>query len=160
MPFWERSVMSLREECAGLANAPGANRRELCRRFGISAPTGYRWLQRYLDAGRDGLEDRSRRPQHSPNQTSPKLEAAVLARRRQHPSWGGRKLAARLRALGREPVPAPSTITEILRRHSLLDPARAGQPAPTSVSSTTLRTSSGRWTSRATSPVAPAAVTR
>ena len=128
MPFWERSVMSLREECAGLANAPGANRRELCRRFGISAPTGYRWLQRYLDAGRDGLEDRSRRPQHSPNQTSPKLEAAVLARRRQHPSWGGRKLAARLRALGREPVPAPSTITEILRRHSLLDPARAGQP--------------------------------
>ena len=128
MPFWERSVMSLREKFVGLANAPGANRRELCRRFGISAPTGYRWLQRYLDAGRDGLEDRSRRPQHSPNQTSPKLEAAVLARRRQHPSWGGRKLAARLRALGHEPVPAPSTITEILRRHGLLDPARAGQP--------------------------------
>ena len=49
MPFWERSVMSLREEFAGLANAPGANRRELCRRFGISAPAGYRWLQRYLD---------------------------------------------------------------------------------------------------------------
>ena len=126
MPFWERSVMSLREEFVGLANAPGANRRELCRRFGISAPAGYRWLQRYLDAGRDGLEDRSRRPQHSPNQTSPKLEAAVLARRRQHPSWGGRKLAARLRALGHEPVPAPSTITEILRRHGLLDPAREG----------------------------------
>ena len=136
----KRSVMSLREEFAGLANAhllwartggrEPAERagRELCRRFGISAPTGYRWLQRYLDAGRDGLEDRSRRPQHSPNQTSPKLEAAVLARRRQHPSWGGRKLAARLRALGHEPVPAPSTITEILRRHGLLDPARAGQP--------------------------------
>ena len=52
----------------------------------------------------------------------------MLARRRQHPSWGGRKLAARLRALGHEPVPAPSTITEILRRHGLLDPARAGQP--------------------------------
>lgn len=44
-----------------------------------------------------------------------------MALRQQHRSWGGRKLHHRLRALGVEPVPAPSTITDILRRHALLD---------------------------------------
>lgn len=44
------------------------------------------------------------------------MEAAVVALRLQHPTWGGRKLHARLRALGYPTVPAPSTITAILRR--------------------------------------------
>ncbi len=52
----------------------------------------------------------------------------MLQLRARHPRWGGRKLAARLRALRHADVPAPSTITAILRRHGLLDPAFAGQP--------------------------------
>ena len=52
----------------------------------------------------------------------------MLTLRAQHATWGGRKLAARLRALGHTEVPAPSTVTAILRRHDRLDPARAGQP--------------------------------
>jgi transposase InsO family protein len=128
MPFRERCVMSLREEFVQRALAEDEPFRALCRRFEISAPTGYRWLVRYRREGLAGLADRSRRPRRSPRRTSPELEAAVLALRARHPSWGGRKLAARLRALGRTPVPAPSTITAILRRHDRLDPARAGRP--------------------------------
>ena len=47
MVWRERSVMDLREEFVGLALSDEANRRELCRRFGISAQTGYKWLGRY-----------------------------------------------------------------------------------------------------------------
>ena len=61
VPFAERRVSDLRAEFVGLASQPGANRRELCQRFGISAPTGYKWLRRYAVEGPAGLRDRSRR---------------------------------------------------------------------------------------------------
>lgn len=128
MPFRERCVMSLREEFVQLALAGELPFRELCRRFEISAPTGYRWLSRYRSEGRAGLANRSSRPKSSPHQTLAAVEATVLQLRAKHPRWGGRKLAARLRMLGHSEVPAPSTITAILRRHQLLDPARAGKP--------------------------------
>lgn len=120
MPWQERDRMSLRLEFVMLASGEGANVRDLCRRYGISAKTGYKWLSRYRQEGSAGLEDRSRRPHHSPKQTDEKVEAAVLAVRRQSP-WGGRKIRDRLLALGQESVPPASTITGILRRHGCLD---------------------------------------
>jgi len=120
--------MEQRVEFVRLACLEGAHVRELCRRFGISPQTGYKWLRRYAVEGAAGLQDRSRQPHHSPGRTRSEVEAAVLALRDQHPAWGGRKLAARLRALGHTDIPAPCTITAILRRHQRLDPARAGHP--------------------------------
>lgn len=59
----------------------------------------------------------------SPRQTPPAVEAEVIALRMAHPTWGGRKIEARLDALGVAKVPTPSTITGILHRHGLIDPA-------------------------------------
>lgn len=117
--------MGLREEFVRLAASQQVPLRELCRRFGISAPTGYKWLRRYAAAGPAGLREQSRRPRHSPARTLPAVEAAVLELWERHRAWGGRKLAARLRAQGQQPVPAPSTITAILRRHGKLGTAGA-----------------------------------
>lgn len=128
MPFQERTLVMLREEFVRLALAEGANLSELCRCFGIGRRTGYRWLGRFRSAGVAGLADRSRRPRTSPARTAPELEARVVALRAEHPRWGGRKLARRLRDLGCTDVPAPSTVTDILRRHGLLDGPRAGMP--------------------------------
>ena len=97
MPFRERTRVMLREEFARLA-ADDANFSALCRRFGITRRTGYRWLGRYEAGGVPGLVDRSRRPHTSPRQTPPALEHAIITLRGEHPTWGGRKLAARLRA--------------------------------------------------------------
>jgi transposase InsO family protein len=123
--------MESREEFCRLALQAGSNRRELCRRYGISPTTGYTWLERYQGAGRDGLVDRSRRPHHSPEHTSAAMAAEVVALRQQHPTWGGRKLRARLLALdpGR-PVPSASSITRILQRHGLIDAAASDQRRP------------------------------
>jgi transposase InsO family protein len=127
MPFKECSLMSEREEFCRLAAMPDANKRELCRRFGISPQTGYKWIGRFRSDGDGGLADRSRRPLISPARTAEPVEADVLEVRREYPAWGGRKIRRVLQMLGVSDVPSASTITAILRRHGLLDGPRAGE---------------------------------
>jgi transposase InsO family protein len=127
MVWMEKSTVSLRQEFVRLAKQAGTNRRELCRRFGISPKTGYKWLAR-VDA-QEPLADRSRRPHASPTRSCDAVAQAVVALRREHPAWGGRKIARRLADLGQAQV-APSTVTHILHRHGLITPeaSRAAQP--------------------------------
>lgn len=122
--------MSQRLEFVSMARQEGRNLAELCRRFGISRKVGYKWLKRYSQEGIVGLEDRSRRPQKSPSRTRGEVEEAVLGIRRVHTAWGGRKIKARLQRLGWTGVPSPSTITEILRRHSCLNPGESEKHQP------------------------------
>jgi transposase InsO family protein len=113
--------MSERHEFVLLASQSGANIRQLCRRFSISPTTGYKWIDRF-DNNAMNLADRSRRPHNSPTRTAAEIENIVVQLRREHPSWGGTTLAQRLHDQGHQSVPAPSTITDILRRRQLLDP--------------------------------------
>ena len=122
MPWQTRDLKAMREEFVRLALAPGANKRDLMRRYGISPATGYKWIRRYQEGGSEALVDQSRRPKKSPKRTGKRVEARVLEARREFPTWGGRKLARVLKNRGMKNVPAPSTITEILRRHGLLQP--------------------------------------
>lgn len=129
MPWQEITTMSQKQEFVLLAQAEGANFSELCRRYGISRPAGYKWLERYRNEGIEGLKDRSKRPKSSPIRSSDEIEAAVLAVRRENPEWGGRKIRAVLLADGWGQVPSPSTITSILRRHEALSEGRRERQA-------------------------------
>ena len=53
MPWREVSTMDQRREFVRLAKQEDANRRELCRRFGIHPDTGYKWLARWVGGDRD-----------------------------------------------------------------------------------------------------------
>jgi transposase InsO family protein len=131
MPWRELSAMDQREEFVRLALSDGANKRELCRRFGISRSKGYKWLGRYASEGRAGLADRSRRPHRSPTQTAQAVEIEVLrVRAESNNAWGGRKIARVLERDGAQNVPAASTITQILRRHGKLDQGAQEHPGP------------------------------
>lgn len=125
MPFQEVSRMASRQEFVLLATQEGVNVRQLCRRFGVSPKTGYKWLARFRAAGAAGLSDQSRRPKRSPARTEASVEQMVLEARAEHPAWGGRKLRRLLQQRGAIEIPAASTITEILRRHHLLDAAES-----------------------------------
>jgi transposase InsO family protein len=114
MPWHEVSIMDERGEFVRLASVEGANRRELCRRFGIHPSTSYKWLGRWSADGE--LADRSRRPHSSSRQTDSVVEGHILALRDAHPAWGARKLAHCLERDGVS-VPAVSTVHEILRRN-------------------------------------------
>jgi transposase-like protein len=122
MPWRVRDAMSERLDLVTLAGQPGADMAELCRRFGISRKTGYKWLKRFTELGAAGLVDRSRRPKVSPRRTVAAVAVAVLDLRRAHPVWGGWKIRRVLqRAVEHgSAVPAASTITGILRRGGLL----------------------------------------
>ena len=65
---------------------------ELCARYGVSRETGYRLVERYLEQGPAGLQERSRRPHASPNETPAHIVDALLELRRRHPRWGAKKL--------------------------------------------------------------------
>jgi transposase InsO family protein len=126
MPWREVSVMDQRREFVRLATQTGANRRELCRRFGIHPDTGYKWLARWQAA--QELADRSRRPCSSPRRTDCKLEECILAVRDAHPAWGARKIVRYLERAGVRP-PVFSTVHEILRRTGRIKPPAGGAVA-------------------------------
>ncbi len=121
MPWKEVSLMSQRKEFVMLFNQPGINKSVLCKRFGISRKTGYQWVQRYAAKGDAGLIDQSRKPHRSPGKTDQTIEQHILALRDQT-GWGGRKLHRRLRDLGHDNVPQPSSISSILKRHGRITP--------------------------------------
>ena len=98
---------------------------ELCALYGISRKTAYKWSDRYLTHGPQGLEARSRRPRTSPRHTPDHVVAAILDARRRHPSWGAKKLVSILSTrYPRWPWPARSTICDILSRHHLVPKRR------------------------------------
>ena len=120
MPWNETSVDELRRDFVVMAQQEGCHVRHLCQCFGISAKTGYKWLERYAHGGVAALTNHSCRPLSSPQRTAPDIERLVLKLRHEHPAWGGRKLARRLNDLGLSSIPVASTVTEILRRHGQL----------------------------------------
>ena len=71
MAWKEASIMSLRKEFVMLASQASPNVRRLCRRFGISSRTAYKWMKRYQQHGEAGLGDQSRRPHQSPQRSAP-----------------------------------------------------------------------------------------
>ena len=94
---------------------------ELCDLYGIARKTAYKWIDRYLRQGPAGLEERSRRPQVSPNRTPDEVTQALLEARRRHPSWGGKKLLTLVhkRHLSWD-LPHRSTVCDILNRHGMV----------------------------------------
>lgn len=123
MPWKDWTAMSQRLEFVMLAQAEGANISGLCRRYGVSRKSGYKWIRRFGGGGKEGLSDRSRRPRNSPARSDASVEELVVQARQKHPAWGGRKLRRLLLNGGRDPsgVPSASTIGQILKRRGLID---------------------------------------
>jgi transposase InsO family protein len=110
----------------------GESMSDLCREFGISRKTGYKFWERYKQDGPTGLEDVSRAPKRVARRTAPELEQALVEARKRHPTWGGRKLK---RAIEREQpgliIPSSSTVSDILKRHGLIKQRKRRQrPTP------------------------------
>jgi len=90
---------------------------ELCRQFGISRKTGFKWLARFRSEGGLGLSNRSRRPHHSPGRTATRWLKEIEQMRQRHRRWGAKKIYAKLRSKHRcSHLPKVRTITKWLRR--------------------------------------------
>jgi len=98
---------------------------EACRLAGVSRKTGYKWLARYEEGGALALQDQSRAPHRHPNAIALDIKALLLEARQLHPSGGAVKLLAWLgRRHPKFGFPAPSTVSELLKRAGLVKPRR------------------------------------
>jgi transposase len=152
MPWKESRIVDQRLQFLSSYQKEEMSVTDLCHEYGISRPTAYKWIKRYNEVGPEGLLDISRKPHGCAHATSLEVENEILALRKRFPSWGARKLKARLEKMNPNVVwPAASTVGQILRRAGLTNPVRKRRrttrtqsPSPRSP----LRTSYGAWTSR------------
>ena len=86
MAWRERSRMDKRVLLVGEYIKGEKPMTELCREFGISRKTGYKWVGRYNEAGAAALEDRSRAPLSHPSRIAP---VVLEAQRRAWRAWRG-----------------------------------------------------------------------
>jgi len=133
MPFENRTVMEQKIEFVHLAFSKTISFNELCKRFDISRPTGYKWLKRYELNRESGLVERSRRPNTSPRKLGRELEDIILNLRDKNPEWGAKKLHRLLINMQKEgkytanSIPARSTINKVLKRNGRISRHKSEQ---------------------------------
>src|SRR5580693_2654861 len=128
MPWKECRTMSLKLDFVEKATQPGARLAPLCREFGVSRPTGAKWVKRFKQEGFAGLEERSRRPTSSPLSLAEELVMAVLEQRDRPLTWGAKKLHDLLVKRFADATPSEATIARIVRRAGLVRARRRRKP--------------------------------
>jgi len=124
MPWKESVLMDERMKFIGKL-LQGDKMAELCREFGISRKTGYKFWNRYQKIGINGLPDQTKRPTRYANQLPMQLECEILRIKQDKPSWGAPKIREILKRKYPEvKTPAKSTIHCILDRHGLVRPTK------------------------------------
>ena len=120
MPWKEVTAVNERVEFVARLKA-GERMSDLCREFGISRKTGYKFERRFEEHGPSGLYDFSRRPRRLARQISAGIQTAILELKREKPTWGAAKIQE---VLGRQhpqmELPVRSTIHDLLDRHGLV----------------------------------------
>lgn len=125
MPFKETRVVEERKRFVEDAYRSLRSFSELCDRYGISRPTGYKWLQRFEQEGPPGLEDRRSRPARSPWATPTEVVDAIVGVRTRYPDYGAKKIRWYLERHRPElSLPSRTTIHNILARRGLVQKRR------------------------------------
>jgi putative transposase len=125
MPWTEIEVMDQRTEFVLRSVRNVEPFGELCREFGISRKTGYKWKERFLQDGLGGLGDQSRRPASSSKEVVEAMVCQIVKLRVAHPTWGARKLRAVLeRTVSQNDLPSESSFKRILERAGLVQHLR------------------------------------
>ena len=118
MAWEERTVEQMREEFVWRVLAREQSKAALCREYGISRPTGDKWLERYL-AG-DSMSDRSRAPKSVPGKISSEMEEKIVQLRKKYPAIGAVKLRRMMEDAGHTDLPCARTFNNVFRRHDLI----------------------------------------
>lgn len=133
MPWRETSaeVERMKFIVALEAADPSESFTEICRRAGVSRPTGYKWKKRFEEEGVAALSDRRPLAHHHANATPEDVADAIVALRKAHPTWGPKKLRQCLiNARPEVPPPAVSTIGQILDRRGMITPRKRRMRVP------------------------------
>ena len=128
MPWKERTVAQMRKEFVERVLAGEKSKSALCKEYGISRPTGDKWIKRYIEGY--PLDDKSRRPHTTPNQTPPETEEKIIGYRIKYPAIGAVKIRKMMENEGYTELPSARTINNIFKRNGLIteEASRATTP--------------------------------
>lgn len=127
MPWKEASAMDERCRFCHEFERGQVSLAELCRAFGISRPTGYKWLARFKADGVAALADRSRARLTQADAYPAAIREQVIRARRRHPTWGAAKLRVVLARHHPDlQLPSVTTMETMLRDAGLTRPRRRG----------------------------------
>ena len=128
MAWNERTVEEMREEFVRRVLASEQTKSALCREYGISRPTGDKWVERFLTG--DSMSNRSRAPKTIHSRIDPELEKKIVALRRKYPAIGAVKLRKMMEDKGYTALPCARTFNNIFHRHGLIEQeaSRAATP--------------------------------
>lgn len=118
MAWEERTVEHMREEFVRRVLAKEASKAALCREYGISRPTGDKWLQRYLDG--DSLSNQSRAPHNQARRVTEEMEANIVQMRHKYPALGAVKIRKIMENEGYQGLPSARTFNNIFHRNHLI----------------------------------------
>lgn len=127
MPFKEQTMSETRKQFVEEVLKGKETKRALCERYGISRPTGDKWIKRYQQG--EGMQNHSQRPHNMPRQTDAQMERQILFLRAEHPALGAKKIRRILQNKGATP-PAASTINAILKRNGCISEAASEAARP------------------------------
>ena len=116
----ELSVIEQRYQAVREVLDSGATITDVAKRYGVERRTLHRWLTRYANDGLGGLASRSHKPERSPLQMKPEIEARMLALRWINPGWGPRTLFNKL-AKEFDPPPSRAAIYRALVRNGVIE---------------------------------------
>ncbi len=118
MPWKESCKRMLRIEFVEAVLNGNMTKSEACRQYGISRPTGDKWIARYLNG--ESLNDRSRRPFKTANRIPKETEDFLVAYRKKYPAIGAVKIRRMLENEGQTNLPSASTINAVFKRNGLI----------------------------------------
>ena len=107
----------------GLKALRSENFRALCREYGITARTGYKWRERFLRYGIEGMAEESRRPRSSPGALEESEVCEIVRLKEAHRHWGPRKLRELYLRLHGEAA-SESTFKRVLEQAGLTERRR------------------------------------
>jgi transposase InsO family protein len=127
MPLKVMDVVEFRLRMINEVRDRRVSPREVAERYGCSKTQLYEWLRRYELQGVEGLLPLSRRPQRCPRQLSAAIEDEIVRWRKQRPRWGAKKIRSMLARDGWQPVPAVSTVQQVLLRRGFVAATRGSR---------------------------------
>lgn len=131
MPWKEIGVMDEKLAFVFRVLSKDASVTELCNEYGIAPKTGYKWLERFKEKGRKGLEELSRKPSTCPFKLSAEVVLDIVSLKQHHLAWGARKILQLYRkGHPSDPVPALSTVTRIFQRAGLVKQRKRRRATP------------------------------
>jgi transposase InsO family protein len=144
---WElKKVDDQRKELMEAYFEGSVTMKNLCKRFGISRKTAYKWVKRFTLLGMEGLKDLSKAP-HLPHRLFGEEEINLaVTLKLQHRTWGPKKIHHKLKQhCPQRQVPSATRLYEIFKEHHLVNSRKLRSRVPATHPLETVNESNDTW---------------